>query len=218
MAFEQLGSGFGRDAADYHLAVSKAEAADSIQETLRSLKTLLREGSSASPSEADTRVHFIDPILRALGWTALGEIQREVYVRDTKEFIDYTLSVNGQPRIAVEAKRLSFKLNEAAAGQLIQYCAILGIEWAVLTNGAEWRVYHQFAQVPLAEKLLFRLDLAGWQSEPQYIAIFEQRLGGHSLQRNVEFGNVLIVGAHINESFRCAVDVAIVQVAVPFVG
>jgi hypothetical protein len=156
------------------LAVSKAEAADSIQETLRSLKTLLREGSSASPSEADTRVHFIDPILRALGWTALGEIQREVYVRDTKEFIDYTLSVNGQPRIAVEAKRLSFKLNEAAAGQLIQYCAILGIEWAVLTNGAEWRVYHQFAQVPLAEKLLFRLDLAGWQSEPQYIAIFEQ--------------------------------------------
>jgi len=79
-------------------------------------------------SEADTRAHFIDPTLRALGYTALDEMQREVYVKDTKDFIDYTLSIKGSQRIAVEAKRLSHKLAEGDAGQLIQYCAILGIE------------------------------------------------------------------------------------------
>ena len=50
------------------------------------------------------------------------------------------------------------------------------------------------------------------------IAIFEHGLGGHLLQMDVEFRDVLIVGAHVNESFCCSVDVPVVQIAVPFVG
>lgn len=154
--------------------MAKADAVGQVRATLQSLKDFVASQGTLGVSEADTRVHFIDPILTALGYTALGEIQREVYVQDTRDFIDYALRVDGQQRIAVEAKRLGHKLAELDAGQLIKYCAVLGIEWAVLTNGREWRLYHQFAQVPLADKLLFTLDLVGWQSDGEFQALFDQ--------------------------------------------
>jgi hypothetical protein len=152
----------------------RGEAAGQVRQTLERVKQLVGLTGGQGISEADTRVHFIDPLLLALGYTALGEVQREVYVKDTRDFIDYALTINGQQRIAVEAKRLSHNLTEGDAGQLIQYCAILGIEWAVLTNGREWRLYHQFAQVALADKLLFKLDLLAWQTEAEFDAFFDQ--------------------------------------------
>lgn len=114
--------------------MDKAKAAADARVTLESVRQVLADGNAASISEADTRAYFIDPLVFALGYSAYGEVQREVYIKDTKDFIDYALRVDGSQRIAVEAKRLGHNLNEGDAGQLIQYCAILGIEWAVLTN------------------------------------------------------------------------------------
>jgi hypothetical protein len=39
-------------------------------------------GSTGRPElgEADTKAHFIDPIVRALGWHGIGVVQREYYV------------------------------------------------------------------------------------------------------------------------------------------
>jgi hypothetical protein len=152
---------------------SKADSAKEVRAVLDSLKSFLSEGAPKL-READTRATFIDPLLRALGYEAIGDIQREVYVKDTKEFLDYVLQIDGQARIGVEAKALKQSLTDADAGQVIQYCSILGIEWSIVTNGREWRVYHQFAKTDLAGKLLFNLDLAGWNSDSEFQSLFDQ--------------------------------------------
>lgn len=100
-------------------------------------------------------------------------MQREVYT-SAKEFLDYVLMVDGERRIAVEAKQLSHKLTEQDAAQVIQYGAVPGIEWAVLTNGRELRLYHQYAHGPVSDKLLFRLDLVGRGSEAERDALVDQ--------------------------------------------
>lgn len=95
-------------------------------------------------------------------------------MKETKEKIDYLLRVNGVPRIAVEAKSIDQPILEAHAAQVIQYASILGVEWAVVTNAREWRLYHQFAQADLPGKHLFTLDLVGWTTDAQFNAVFEQ--------------------------------------------
>jgi len=130
----------------------KTDSAKDARRLLEKLKDFLGSGS-AKLGEADTRAVFIDPLLKALGYEAIEEIQREVYVKDTKEFLDYVLTIDGVPRIGVEAKALTKTLTDGDAGQVIQYCSILGIEWSVVTNGREWRLYHQFAKTDLAGRL-----------------------------------------------------------------
>lgn len=152
---------------------SPAEPAAEIRRTLESLRDVVSGGALTTVSEADTRAHFIDPLLAALGYRAFADIQREVYTV-AKEFLDYVLVIDGQPRLAVEAKRLSHRLTEQDAAQVIQYCSVLGIEWAVLTNGRELRLYHQYAHGPLSDKLLFSLDLVGWSTDAEFAALFEQ--------------------------------------------
>jgi len=151
---------------------TKSASALEVRSVLESVKEQLASGGKLS--EADTRAHFIDPLIRALGYRGIADVEREVYLKDTKEFLDYVLKIDGQPRIAVEAKPIGKSVSDGDAAQVIQYCSILGIEWAVVTNAREWRLYHQFAQSDLAGKLLFNLDLAGWTSANEFEALFDQ--------------------------------------------
>jgi hypothetical protein len=153
---------------------TKAEAAHDVRKVLESVKDHWAQPSRPKLSEADTRAHFIDPLLRALGYRLIGDVQHEVYVETAKQYLDYQLVVDALPRVAVEAKAIDVGLNDSHGAQVVQYCSVLGIEWAVVTNGREWRLYHGFANGPLAEKLLSAVDLVAWETDPQFNAVFEQ--------------------------------------------
>ena len=153
---------------------TKTEAAHDVRKVLQSAKDHVAQPGRPKLSEADTRAHFVDPLLRALGYHLIGDIQHEVYVETAKQYLDYQLVVDALPRVAVEAKAFDVGLNDAHGAQVVQYCSVLGIEWAVVTNAREWRLYHGFAKGPLAEKLLAAVDLLAWETDAAYDAVFEQ--------------------------------------------
>lgn len=149
-------------------------AAEEVRRVLESTKAFLSAASGTRLSEADTRAHFIDPLLRAMGYSGYQDVQREVFLKETKDKLDYVLSVKGEPRVAVEAKAIDVPLTDADAGQVVKYCSILGIQWAVVTNAQDWWLYHQFAQTSLAGKLVFKFSLVGWNSDAEFDALFQQ--------------------------------------------
>jgi hypothetical protein len=52
------------------------------------------------------------------------------------------LFLDGKARIAVEAKAFDVAVADANGGaQVVQYAVILGVEWGVVTNGRQWRLY-----------------------------------------------------------------------------
>jgi len=153
---------------------TKSEGAHDVRKVLQSVKDFGAQTHRPKLSEADTRAHFIDPLLRALGYRQIGDVQHEVYVETAKQFLDYQLVVDALPRVAVEAKAFDVALNDSHGAQVVQYCSVLGIEWAIVTNGREWRLYHGFAKGPLHEKQLASVDLVDWESEDQFGAVFEQ--------------------------------------------
>ena len=107
---------------------TRDEAREQVRHTLTRLKQFLNQSAPPRLSEADTKAHFIEPHIAALGYEGFEDISREYYVRSSQEFIDYVLRVNGRPTVAIEAKPLQNDLTDKFGAQLVQYCTIEGIE------------------------------------------------------------------------------------------
>jgi hypothetical protein len=116
-------------------------------------------------SEADTRVYLIDPVLRILGYTTVGDVRREVPVPATREFIDYELYAGGKAQAIIEAKAVRLPVTDAAAAQCVQYASILGVRWCLVTNGVTWAIYNAHAAGPLSEKRVATVRLDGTEEE-----------------------------------------------------
>src|SRR5947209_5117715 len=111
---------------------------------------------STAINEENTKAILIDPVLRALGWNLedLDEVHREFKPKSADKPVDYGLFVLGSPRLFVEAKALGENLSDRRwANQIMGYAAVAGVEWVVLTNGDEYRVYNAHAAVPVDEKI-----------------------------------------------------------------
>jgi hypothetical protein len=149
-------------------------ARDLIRTRLGQAKAFLAQESPPRLSESDTKANFIEPVIAALGWEGIGVVTREYYVRNSQEFIDYVMSGPRGPLLAIEAKPLQADLTEKHAAQLIQYCAVEGIEWAALTNGRELQFFNTFLKPDLAAKRILRLDLLAFNTEAEFGLLFDQ--------------------------------------------
>ncbi|GHO53261.1 hypothetical protein [Ktedonobacter robiniae] len=112
-------------------------------------------------NEAKTRLLIIDEVLSILGWSK-DEYEPE-QVTTIKSYTDYRLTIDGQPRLIVEAKRVgavnplpkniqsrqyanSFLFNnygpemKMLLDQCINYCIHCGIPYALATTGEIWIV------------------------------------------------------------------------------
>ena len=112
-------------------------------------------------SEADTRSHLIDPLLRILGFSDVRHLRREVMIPATKEFLDYELRVDDKPVMIVEAKAARNPLSERDAAQCVQYASVLGVRWCVITNGMTWVFYDSHATGSLKDKWIAEVRLDG---------------------------------------------------------
>lgn len=139
------------------------------QAWLRICETAKKIGDAAI-SEADTRAYFIDPLLRALGWSGIEDVERERSV-PAGGIVDYVLKINGADKVLVEAKSLRSSLTEKDAAQLLNYANTQGVRWCILTNGEHLRLYDQFKREELKRKLIFEIDLQ--QPEEDFDRIFD---------------------------------------------
>ena len=140
-----------------------------------------------SINEENTKAILIEPVLRALGWDVedLDEVAREYKFKRRDKPVDYALLELRQPRLLIEAKALNEDLDDRRwVSQVIGYAAVAGIEWAVLTNGDEYRLYNAHAPVHVDEKLFRKVKLsdAGTAAAETLQLLSKQRLAENLLQ------------------------------------
>lgn len=150
------------------------DAKDVVRKRLGQVKAFLAQEAPPKLSESDTKANFIEPIISALGWEGIGVVTREYYVKNSQEFIDYVMAGPSGLLLAIEAKPLQTELTDKHAAQLIQYCAVEGIEWAALTNGRELQFFNSFLKPDLGAKRVLRLDLLAFNSDAEFDALFSQ--------------------------------------------
>jgi hypothetical protein len=121
--------------------------------------------------EQNTKAALIDSLLGALGWDVgdPDEVCREYKNKPTDNPVDYALLLLRSPRLLIEAKGFGQKVEDRKwLSQTLGYATVIGVEWCVLTNGDEYRIYNAHAPVDV-EKKLFRAVCLSDEEHPGFV-------------------------------------------------
>src|SRR5829696_4583892 len=145
------------------------EMTNSTRQTLTSTLPRLRkriqkiQNRNENIGEQNTKAALIDPLLAALGWDVedIDEVSREYRRKSQDNPVDYALFMLRSPRLFVEAKGLEKDLSDRKwISQVLGYATVVGVEWCVLTNGDEYRIYNAHAPVDVEQKLFRAVRLS----------------------------------------------------------
>lgn len=98
-----------------------------------------------------------DMMADILGYEKYVEISTEFAVKGT--YVDLAVKVGNEIYFLVEAKAIGVELKDLHVRQAIDYGANQGVEWAILTNGAVWRIYKIEFKKPISHVLVAEVDL-----------------------------------------------------------
>jgi len=119
-----------------------------LKETLETLNKVINDHQELIKNEESTKQFLILPLLRGLGYDTYSP--QEVNPEFTADFhkknekVDYAISINGEPKIFVEAKSINCAVTKSAP-QLSRYFSTYpNVRLGILTNGVE---YHFFTDL-----------------------------------------------------------------------
>ncbi len=138
-----------------------------LEIVLNSVRDRIGKWRAQAIGEENTKTVLIEPILRALGWDVedLDEVRKEFRYKPGDNPVDYALFLLRTPRLFVEAKALGENLGDRKwASQIMGYAGVAGVEWVVLTDGNEYRIYNAHAAVDIEKKLFRRIVIASDES------------------------------------------------------
>ena len=90
-------------------------------------------------NEEETRRWCVDLLRSAMGYKD-SEIETELSVLGQR--VDIALKKGSHVFMVIECKAATMKLNNAAICQAANYAVALGADWAVVTNGHTWMLFH----------------------------------------------------------------------------
>ena len=143
----------------------KEEARDRIRALVEEYEQVLARGKQKEFSETDVSTKFMLPLLEALGW----DIRNIDEVKEQRKTLsgpaDYSLNLHKRPRLVLELKRFDENLDgrrrvrgreETYPEQAIRYAWQLKVDWVILSNFAETRLYYSHVAKP-HEGLVFSI-------------------------------------------------------------
>ena len=92
-----------------------------------------------------------------LGWDTFEDITSEQCIKG--QYCDYAIKRDGGLLAIIEAKSIATTLSPKHLYQAVSYAANEGVDWVVLTNGADWQVYRVVFGKPVSQDLIFDVSL-----------------------------------------------------------
>lgn len=136
----------------------KENAKIKLYDLTQRLAAVIQAGKEAVFSETDVSSKFILPFLSALGWDITDIDQVKEQKRTLSGPVDYSLALKRKPRLLLELKRFDEQLDgyreihgrrETFPEQACRYAWHLKVEWVVLTNFKEVRLYNSLYRKPI---------------------------------------------------------------------
>jgi hypothetical protein len=141
-----------------------------LEEALAQVRARIERSKSRHLNEENTKTSLIGPVLRALGWDIedVDEVHHEYKRRPADNPVDYALFLKESPRLFIEAKALGHNLDDRRwVNQIMSYASVAGVEWIILTDGDEYRIYNSHAAVPIEEKLFRHVRVSNNSERPE---------------------------------------------------
>lgn len=135
----------------------ETDTRDRIKAAIKKYGKALGSLAELDSNEADTRLFVTDFLCDALGYDKYTELSTEYRVKN--EYVDYGIRIEKEMVAFVEVKRINTKLGAKHLRQAQSYAVNEGVEWIVLTNGAQWQIYHLSDRTPIVTDLVLSIDL-----------------------------------------------------------
>jgi len=120
--------------------LGKRTVMKSISEGLMShIERLAKMVAKGSRNEEETRRWVVDVLRTGFGYT---DDQIETEMKALGKRVDIAIKIKDKVMLVIECKASSINLNDSATRQAANYAAALGSEWAAVTNGQRWSLYH----------------------------------------------------------------------------
>lgn len=132
---------------------------DRFSATLKTYQGIASSHKDRDVSEADTVTLVKDILAYVFGYDKYTELTSEQQIRGT--YCDLAVKIEGKIKYLIEVKAAGIDLTDTHLRQALNYGANQGIEWVVLTNSIEWRLYRiKFGQ-PIDFEVVSSFNLLG---------------------------------------------------------
>jgi predicted type IV restriction endonuclease len=135
----------------------ETEGKERLRTWIRKFNKPLTDLVGRDANEGDTRLLVTDFLCDALGYDKYSDLTTEYQVKG--EFADYGIRIDKQLVAFIEVKRVATKLDAKHLRQVEMYAVNEGVEWVMLTNAVDWRVYHITGGLPVAIDLAVDVNL-----------------------------------------------------------
>ncbi len=124
--------------------------------TIPRFQKVLQTAKDRDVNEADTVSVINDIFGEVFGYDKYIEVTSEFAIRGT--YCDLAIKVEDKVQFLIEVKAIGIELKDIHMRQAIDYGANHGVQWIVLTNGLDWRVYRLRFEQPINVDLVCKFD------------------------------------------------------------
>ena len=146
------------------MAVYQDKAKERIRKSLRKFKPIAAKAHHNAVNEADTRLLVSANLSEALGWDPFTELTGEHLIKG--QYCDFAIRQGAGFFAIIEVKAATTTLSAKHLYQAASYAANEGVDWVVLTNGADWQLYRVIFEKPVSQDLVFEVSLLDEETPP----------------------------------------------------
>ena len=139
--------------------------AERIVAGVKRYQPILASAKSRDIGEADTVTIVKDMLSDVFGYDKYSDLTSEYAIRGT--YCDLATKIDGVLQTLIEVKAIGLDLKDQHVKQAVDYAANQGVDWVLLTNGLQWRVYHVIFAKPINHELIVDIDFCALNSRTQ---------------------------------------------------
>ena len=132
---------------------------------LKKFQPVLQKALAADVNESDTVTIITDMLCEIFGYDKYEHITSEFAIKKT--YCDLAIKLNDKVPFLIECKAIALNLKDDYVRQATNYAADSGIEWVVLTNGIEWKIYHITFGKPIDKELVYEFNMCELNTKNQ---------------------------------------------------
>lgn len=138
------------------MASIPSRTVDRFVTTLKRFQPIISSAKARDINESDTCIIVTDILSEVFGYDKYSEVTSEHAVKGT--FCDLAVNIGGACQFLIEVKAIGLELKDAHVKQAVDYAANKGIDWVILTNSVNWRIYKVSFTKPIDQELVAEFD------------------------------------------------------------
>ncbi len=123
---------------------------------IKKFQTVLKAAKTRDINESDTVTIIMDMLTDVFGYDKYSEITSEYAIKKT--YCDLAIKIENKLRFLIEIKSIGLDLKTDHIKQVIDYGANQGVDWVMLTNGDNWKVYKITFGKPVGNELVYEFS------------------------------------------------------------